>query len=93
MTCETCNAKFSYFKVLKSFWLGYQDIKCDHCDSTYEHKLSNRVLGGLLVMISIFISFMVFEDKPVLVPIIGFILMSMVLSLLLPFIMKFRRLE
>lgn len=93
MTCETCNAKFSYFKVLKSFWLGYQDIKCDHCDSTYEHKLSNRVLGGLLVMISIFISFMVFEDKPVLVPIIGFILMSMVLSLFLPFIMKFRRFE
>jgi CXXC-20-CXXC protein len=93
MTCETCNAKFSYFKVLKSFWLGYQDIKCDHCDSTYEHKLSNRVLGGLMVMISIFVSFMVFEDKPVLVPIIGFILMSMVLSLLLLFIMKFRRLE
>ena len=93
MTCETCNTKFSYFKVLKTFWFGYQDIKCDHCDSTYEHKLSNRVLGGLLVMISIFISFMVFEDKPVLVPIIGFILMSIVLSLLLPFIMKFRRLE
>ncbi|AFU67647.1 cxxc_20_cxxc family protein [Psychroflexus torquis ATCC 700755] len=93
MTCETCNTKFSYFKLLKSFWFAYQDIKCNHCDSTFEHKLSNRVLGGLLVMIPIFISFMVFEDKPVLVPIIGFILMSMVLSLSLPFIMKFSRFD
>jgi hypothetical protein len=46
-----------------------------------------------MVMISIFVSFIIFSDKPKLVPIIGFVVMSMVLSLLLPFIMKFRLLE
>jgi len=93
MNCETCHTKFSYLKLLKSFWFGYQDIKCDHCDSTYEHKLSNRILGGLMVMIPIFVSFIIFSDKPKLVPIIGFVVMSMVLSLFLPFMLKFRRLE
>jgi len=93
MKCDNCNTKFKYFRLLKSFWFGYQKVKCEQCDSTFEHKLYNRLLGGLIIGLSILAGNLFFEEKTVLKSIIGFILIAVSFSLITPLIMKFNRLK
>ena len=35
--CLKCKTALSLKKILKSLWLGYQDIECSQCKTMYEH--------------------------------------------------------
>ena len=91
MKCDNCNNDFNYLSRLKSFWLGYKNIRCEQCGAIFEHKMFNRILGALNIGLSLLISNIIFEDKNILYTIIGFISIAILLSLISPFIMKFNR--
>ena len=93
MKCNNCNTEFKYFRLLKSFWFGYLNIKCEQCDSVFEHKYGNRLIGGLIIGGSILFSNLIFIEKTFMKTIIGFAIISLVLSLITPLIMKFNRVK
>ncbi len=93
MKCDNCNTEFKYFRLLKSFWFGYLNIKCEQCDAIFEHKMFNRVLGGLIIGGSMLTINLIFEEKTILKVIIGFIMVAVFFSLVTPFIMRFNRLK
>jgi hypothetical protein len=60
MKCDNDHTRFNYFKLLKSFWMGYENMKCEQCNTTFEHKLFNRFLAGLISGVSILVSVLIF---------------------------------
>ncbi|MFT4838206.1 MAG: CXXC-20-CXXC protein [Nonlabens sp.] len=93
MKCDNCNNEFKYFRLLKSLWFGYSDIKCELCGTIYEHKMFNRLLVGLIIGASVLTTNLIFEGKTVLKVIIGYMLISVFFSLITPFVMRFKRLK
>ncbi len=47
--CKACNHPFTFSQVFRSFWRGYATIECQNCHTHYEHRMKNRLLGGLAV--------------------------------------------
>lgn len=93
MKCDNCKTEFKYFRLFKSFWYGYSNIKCEQCDAIFEHKMFNRLLGGLIIGGSILTVNLIFEEKTTLKVAIVFILVAVFISLITPFIMRFNRLK
>ena len=53
--CANCKIQFSTKQVLKSFWFGYNPIKCDACQSTFSHTFRNRLITGACLGIGLFL--------------------------------------
>ncbi|MGO4912258.1 TIGR04104 family putative zinc finger protein [Leeuwenhoekiella sp. W20_SRS_FM14] len=56
--CPNCKSKLSTLKVLKSFWSlrRYPPFSCPICETKLNHTASNRMSGGLIVGVAIFVS-------------------------------------
>lgn len=54
--CKKCNKPFSSKLLYKSFWKGYKDFKCLNCQTNYQFSSKDRLTGGMVVGISIFLS-------------------------------------
>jgi CXXC-20-CXXC protein len=93
MKCDNCNTEFKYSSLLKSFWSGYANIKCEQCDAVFEHKTFNRLVGGLIIGVSLVASTVIVQDSSILKTAIGFIVIAGLLLLLNPLIMKFNRVK
>ncbi len=42
--------------MFKSFWAGYKDLNCTKCQANHEFALQDRLIGGAVVGVSIFIT-------------------------------------
>jgi CXXC-20-CXXC protein len=93
MKCDNDHTRFNYFKLLKSFWMGYENMKCEQCNTTFEHKLFNRFLAGLISGVSILVSVLIFEEQSVVISMMAFILTALLFSLFTSFVMRFKRLQ
>lgn len=54
--CEKCNTPLSSKIVFIAFWKGYQTFACANCQTKYNFKYKDRIIGGFVVGISTFIS-------------------------------------
>ena len=51
-------------KILKSLWLGYQDIEYSQCKTIYEHKFKNRIITSIFIVPGLFIANLVMNYFP-----------------------------
>lgn len=94
LKCENYNTKFNYFSLLKAFWIGLKKVECRKCHSIYEQGPFNKILGGLAVIIAIFLSNILFlEDKNILSVLFVYIVTMFVFSLFVLFLMNFNLLK
>jgi CXXC-20-CXXC protein len=93
MKCDNCKNDFSYSSILKSFWIGYTNIKCAQCGAIYEHKMFNRLLGAIIIGIPFLLIQIFFVDTDITYKVIGYISIAFILSLLYPQILKFNRIK
>jgi len=93
MRCKNCKNEFKYFSLLKSFWFGYADIKCEKCGAIFEHKFQNRLLVIILIGLPFAISYFLIEDKNTAFKIVGFVSMAAFLSLITPLVNIFNRVK
>jgi CXXC-20-CXXC protein len=54
--CKKCKRPFSSNLVYKSFWKGYKDFKCLNCQTNYQFSSKDRLIGGIVVGTSTFLS-------------------------------------
>lgn len=54
--CKKCYNHFSFKLRFKSFWAGYKTLNCTNCQAGHEFTLQDRLLGGAVIGVSIFIS-------------------------------------
>ncbi|WP_445383016.1 TIGR04104 family putative zinc finger protein [Robiginitalea sp. IMCC43444] len=94
--CASCNNQFSIKQLLRSAWLGYEKINCQHCEAIYEHSFFNRVLVSLISIMPIVIAFIIVEYYDLNYS-ISFMLLSVALFILIALIsmryLKFRRVD
>lgn len=51
-------------KILKSLWLGYQDIEYSQCKTMYEYKFKNRIITSIFIVPGLFIANLVMNYFP-----------------------------
>ena len=56
MNCKNCSNTLSSKIILKSYWKGYQNFLCSNCATLYEFTFKDRLIGGLVIGISTFIT-------------------------------------
>ena len=63
--CPNCNNKLNSKSIYKSFlsYKGYPNIECKSCGASVFHKSKNRLYGGLIAAISIFVACLYFNFK------------------------------
>ena len=54
--CKKCKKPFSFKLVCASFWKGYKDFKCLNCQTNYQFSYKDRLIGGMVVGASTFLS-------------------------------------
>jgi CXXC-20-CXXC protein len=54
--CKKCKTTISSKLIFKSFWKGYKNFSCSNCQTQYEFTDKDRLIGGLVIGISIFFS-------------------------------------
>ena len=54
--CKKCKKPFSFKLVCASFWKGYKDFKCVNCQTNYQFSSKDRLIGGMVVGTSTFLS-------------------------------------
>lgn len=54
--CKKCNHPFSFKLVFKLFWTGHKSISCVNCQVQHKFTLEDRLIRGMVVGISTFIS-------------------------------------
>ena len=62
--CLKCKTALSLKKILKSLWLGYQDIECSQCKTMCEHKFKNRIITSICIVPGLFIANLVMNYFP-----------------------------
>ena len=70
-------------KILKSLWLGYQDIECSQCKTMCEHKFKNRIITSICIVPGLFIANLVMNYFP------GELLFKSLVALIIAFIFSF----
>ncbi len=50
--CEKCNNEFTYTEKLKTTlsMLGYKDLKCKNCDTSYKVSTSTDIISRVLMV-------------------------------------------
>ena len=81
--CLKCKTALSIKKILKSLWLGYQDIECSQCKTMYEHKFKNRIITSICIVPGLFIANLVMNYFP------GELLFKSLVALIIAFIFSF----
>jgi CXXC-20-CXXC protein len=51
--CSNCHKAFSKKQIVISSWLAYRNIQCSNCGTQYEHSMANRLVIGLIALITI----------------------------------------
>jgi len=54
--CKNCKNPLPFKLVLTSFWAGYKDISCAKCQAQHKFTLKDRLIGGVVVGVSTFIT-------------------------------------
>lgn len=78
-----CKTALSFKKILKSLWLGYQDIECSQCKTINEHKFKNRIITSICMITVLFITNSVMNYFP------GELLLKSLVALIIAFIFSF----
>lgn len=78
-----CKTALSFKKILKSLWLGYQDIECSQCKTINEHKFKNRIITSICMNTVLFITNLVMNYFP------GELLLKSLVALIIAFIFSF----
>jgi CXXC-20-CXXC protein len=81
--CLNCKTALSFKKILKSLWLGYQDIECSQCKTIHEHKFKNRIITSICMIPVLFIVNLVMNYFP------GELLFKSLVALIIAFIFSF----
>ena len=81
--CLNCKTALSFKKILKSLWLGYQDIECSQCKTIHEHKFKNRIITSICMIPVLFIANLVMNYFP------GELLFKSLVALIIAFIFSF----
>jgi len=81
--CLKCKTALSLKKILKSLWLGYQDIECSQCKTMYEHKFKNRIITSICIVPGLFIANLVINYFS------GELLFKSLVALIIAFIFSF----
>jgi CXXC-20-CXXC protein len=54
--CKKCGKTLSSKAIFKSYWKGYKKFDCLNCHNEYEFNSKDRLIGGFVIGISIFIT-------------------------------------
>ena len=95
-SCKNCEARFSFFEIFKSYWLGYKKLNCQECSAAYKHAGRNKVLGSLLGVIPLLVTLLLHiltDGISLLIFFSIYLVLALILSFcLIPF-MKFERIK
>lgn len=88
--CEHCRTPFAWGQIFKSLWFAFQPVTCRNCGT--EHKVANasRLMAVMLLLVPVIVVFIFMENSSIVVPLLLIIAAD---SLLLPFILKYEKLE
>ena len=90
--CYKCGEKISYKTILKSYLLGWGDIKCSNCKTENSHSIKNRLLGMIAVVLFFFINFFGMKINNV-VAMVSAIIAALAVMLIIPPFFKFDKKE
>lgn len=86
--CKKCNKKISWWSILKGMARPDQTVKCNHCNKLYGiTRFSLVILHFLIVIVPLLISFL--SDVPG-VPLVTFIIGTIIFILLSPFFVRLK---
>ena len=56
--CTKCKTPMPSKLVFKSYWSGYKSFACENCETQFEFTLKSRIIGGMVIGISVFLSWL-----------------------------------
>lgn len=88
--CEICQTSFTWKQVSKSLWLAYKPIACPACGKLYKIQFLSRILASVLLVGPIFAFSSFAYPISTYALIFGVLVLFPVISLLLPYILRYR---
>ena len=89
--CGECKKRFKWTQISKSLLLSYKPITCSYCGSEYKITFSSRTLSAILF--ALFVLIVPFARQHELsipfVILVIFIYYVLLLSMILPFLVKY----
>lgn len=61
--CKKCKTTLSSKSIFKSYWTGYKNFSCSSCETQYEFNSTDRLIGGIIIGLSTFISSLVMNNS------------------------------
>ncbi|MDZ5471509.1 TIGR04104 family putative zinc finger protein [Bacillus sp. 31A1R] len=92
--CEQCNSEFRWKEIYSSIFLAYKPIICNNCSTKHEIAFSSRFIVVIFTIFPIFLFQFIYSDRldmPIYFSICLVIAMALVISLFLPFLVKYTK--
>ncbi|WP_420489091.1 TIGR04104 family putative zinc finger protein [Neobacillus vireti] len=89
--CGQCNKRFKWAQISKSLLFSYKPITCSHCGADYKITFSSRTISAILFTLIVLIVPFAREQElsiPFVILVI-FIYYVLLLSMILPYIVKY----
>lgn len=89
--CNGCHNQIQWSKVFKSYWSGYKPIQCQKCKTELKVTFSSRTSTAISQSIStaLIIFIFLYYQLNIYLGALVIILVSFLISLLFPFIIKY----
>ncbi|MBC2396157.1 CXXC-20-CXXC protein [Clostridium acetobutylicum] len=94
--CTNCNNKFKWYQIVVSIFNKSHTIKCKNCNSDFKLTHKSYIIGSLLsvvIPLTITIMYIIFNNNQPPISLFLFILLILIFSMVLPFIMKYEKLN
>ncbi|MGE6486890.1 TIGR04104 family putative zinc finger protein [Paenisporosarcina sp. NPDC076898] len=94
--CEHCTHRFSWSKLFKNNWLSYKPIQCSLCSTRHQITYFSRVLTSILIIVPMNVYGFHFAREwqvPLNYSVLIIILIGIFISLLFPFIVKYKAVD
>lgn len=94
--CTNCNNKFKWYQILGSILNTSHTIKCKTCNSNFKLTHKSFIIGSLLsivIPLTITTMYIIFNNNKPPISFFLFILLILIFSMILPFIVKYKKLN